>query len=182
MSLTMKAELKTGFKQFSGTLAMKSGLFTPPDNSLVVIHIGIVNGPNTSPADVRDGMQLSGGGLKWKKYGGNGATTSGYTSDHTIWVGYVKKSRAIEVTYSHDGTPSTSNGCQIMYQIHSFRGTKGKPKVVNLASGAHDQGDAAATINFPRAAKGSSYVSASRYYNSNGNDGYADDHSLFLPT
>lgn len=175
MSLSRIAELNstTSLSSGFGTLVHTTASFTPPNSSLLVVHCGVVNGANE--ADVRTGMTLSGGSLTWTlRVGPNGATVSDYTSCHEIWTAPVSTGASMTLVYAHAGDVGNDKS-QALIQVHSYTSDTGSAEIgsANIATGAHDQGDASVTITLGSSPSTSSEVSASRYYSSDGGDGNA---------
>ena len=172
MTITAAGELNSTTDDTTGTISHTTAAFTPPNNSLLVAHCGIVNGANGG--DVRSGMTLSGDGLTWTKRGGpNGDTTSGYTSCHELWTAPVVTGSSMTLTYSHAGNVGDDKSTALI-QVHSFitdgGGSCGFAATPNIIVSAALGNDGPQTINLPSAAAASSYKSAGRYYNSNGSD------------
>ena len=177
MSLSLTGLQNYQAQDTSGVISFTTGAFTPADDSILVVHCGVVNG--AGGADVRSGMVLSGGGLTWTRQAGpTGGTVSGYTAAQEIWTAKVTTGASMQLTYSHSGNVGSDRAWG-MIQVHEITSDSASPEIgtPNVIVGAHDQGDAAASLTLPSAPAASSIVSAARHYNSNGGDGAATEGS-----
>ena len=173
MALSLTGLMNYQAQDTTGTVLFTTGSFTPADNSILVAHVGVVNG--VGGADVQSGMSLSGGGLTWTRQAGpTGGTVAGYTAAQEIWTAPVTTGASMSITYQHAGNVGSDRAWG-MIQVHEITSDSTSPEIgtPNVIVGAHDQGDAAATITLPSSPSSSSIVSAARYYNSNANDGAA---------
>jgi hypothetical protein len=174
MTLTVDERVNFDGDDTTGVLSHDSSpSFTPADGAFMVAICGIVNGANG--ADVRSGMTMSGGGLTWERQVGPlGGTVSNYFSALEIWTAPVVTGISTTLTYAHAGNVGDDKSAALIHILEVTSDTDtvglGTP---NIASGSHDQGDAAVNITLGSAPASSSQVIAARYYSSNGGDGSA---------
>jgi hypothetical protein len=155
-----------------GSISVTSGSFTPPDNSLIVLHVGLVS----FNGDVTGGLSVSGGGLTWtRRAGPNGANIGSYFGVHEIWTAPVTTgaSMTINITNSHTNDDGVSVA---LVQVVSFTGYNTGTPVGGIASATNiTNPEDADTITLNATPDTNSIVTASRYFNSDTEDSTATE-------
>lgn len=141
-----------------------SSSFTPPDNSLLVVHVSSLILVNTSLATAL----MSGGGLTWTKRKSFNSLSSGYSVAHEIITAPVTTATSMACTYSQAGLNTNGNSFEyIMFMVFAYTGYNVLSPIGGTASGVV-LGVDAVNITLDATPATSSIVSASRLFVPNG--------------
>jgi hypothetical protein len=148
-----------------------TGSFTPPANSLLVAHFGIVNGPGTG-CDNRVGLaSVTGGSLTWtKRLGPTGAASdnpyasaTSYTSAGEVWTAPVGGSPASMTIVATSSCNNASDGARGLIEVEAYTGyDTGSPigATASAAIGFFITGNDTASLTLSASPASSSIVQA----------------------